>query len=505
MSRAIPGNLSQPRDPLFSPKTAARSIRCIVADRRFLFAATALFYAVFFVFMTKNGLKSYFSQDDLLNIYYCWSRSLSHLLLGGTVIAGNAYRPAGELLYDALFALFGFHPAAFNVVRLILCCVDAGLLYLFARRISNSVEVGVLALLIGGFHPGTHPLYFDTGMIFDVLAFLFFYAALAVYVRSRSGGAFPSRAKSVLVLALYLLALDSKEIAVTFPIALFLFELTRGEEGVAASFRSGRGFLRKFRITAIATLMTAVFIVARSSGPEALVKIGAYHPKISAAAYVGSYARYMAELTFLDERAIQPLVPWILGGCIALSVPLRNRTMLWASLFNVLSILPLAFIPPRAGFAFAVPLAGWTVYCAALVAWLRARIVSRKPRLEWLSQAVVFCLIAFFLLRPEAAYMRDNVRPFVHDDQNFVRRTIESLHTVLPAKLVNKRVLALRDPFRNGYGLIFAIQLSYNDPSVTVDTFKLLELRREPISRVGYDYVIDWTGERFVGVQNPGP
>ncbi len=451
--------------------------------------------------MTRNGLRSWFSQDDLLNLYYCWSRPLSHLLLGGTVILGNAYRPAGEFLYYVLYALFGFHPAAFNVVRLALCCVNAGVLYLFGSRISRSVEVGVLALVIGGFHPAIHPLYFDTGMIFDVLAFLFFYLALAVYIRGRSGGMFPTAAKSVFVLVLYLLALDSKEIAVSFPIAVFLFEMTCDGAEAAASFRSVRSFWRKFRVAAIAALMTAVFIAARSSGPEALVRVGAYHPRISVAAYLGSYAHYMAELTFLDAGRILPFVPWILGGCIGLSVVLRDRTMLWASLFNVFSILPLAFIPGRAGFAFAVPLAGWTLYCAALIAGLRGRIVSGKPGPERISQAVVFVAVALSLLRPEAAYMRDNVRPFVHEDQNFVRRAIESLDAVLPAKLTNKRVLALRDPFRNGYGIIFAVQLSYNDPTVTVDTVKLLELQHEPVLPATYNYVIDWTGEGFVPVK----
>jgi hypothetical protein len=308
---------------------------------------------------------------------------------------------------------------------------------------------------------------------------------------TRQNNRFPATGRTIAVLLLYVLALDSKEIAVTFPAALLLYELTAGRSTPSESLWN------RWRTVLLSGLITIFFLLQKTSGPEALDKLPAYHPVPSIAAYFDAYAHYIADFTFLAPQSVLPHLPWILGGCIGLAVLTKNRILLWAALFNVVAILPIAFIPPRDGFAFEVPLAGWAIYLAILISWLRERVISARRPLRIPSQVAVFASLAMFVLRPEAAFMRNTLGPIIQDDQNLVRDSWSSLQPVLPANLANKRVLALHEPFRNPYGMLFLIQLGYHDSSIRVDTIRLLERQHLAISPASYDYVIDYAGGKF--------
>ena len=456
----------------------------------FLSALFFLCYAVFFVRMTRGGMESWFSQDDLLNLSYCWPRSLRELF-GGILLANNYSRPVGELFYRALYSTFGFNPAPFNMARLAFCCLNLVVLYTWARRISGSREAGAIALLLGGFHPAAASLYFDTGMIFDVLAFFFYYSAFSVYLGGRRNGRFPGAVRTLCVVLLYVLALGSKEIAVTFPIALLLFELTIGSAASPAPTWSVRTWWQRFVTVAITGLITFVLVVRRTSGSEALSNNPAYHPVFSLSAYLRTYAHYLSDFGFVSPDVVVPLVPWILAGCVGVAVLARNRALLWASLFNIFAILPIAFIPPRDGFAFAVPLAGWVIYLSVLASVLIEAISLRSPLLRLPSRIAAVGAISLLILRPEAAFMRNTLLPIIHGDQDLVREAHKSLRAVLPAKLTGKRILSLHDPFRNPYGMLFILRLSYRDDSVTVDTARLPEQQDPRGAEASYDYVLD--------------
>src|SRR5271165_4319447 len=90
------------------------------AWRRIGLLVFALCYGVFFFRMTRTGFRSWFSEDDLLNTYYCWSRPTLDLLRANVLFVNSYYRPAAELVYCGIYAVFGFNPAPFNVFRFVL-------------------------------------------------------------------------------------------------------------------------------------------------------------------------------------------------------------------------------------------------------------------------------------------------------------------------------------------------------------------------------------------------
>jgi hypothetical protein len=437
-------------------------------------AIFALCYGVWFFRMTRYGLHSWFSEDDLLNIYYCWSKPFSDLLRGNIVFFNHYNRPMGELLLYVLYSAFGFNPGPFNIVRMILCFASLVVLYRFAERLTGSREMAVLSVMLIGVHPVLNSIYFDSGMYFDLLAFLFYYASMTLYIEGR---------RTVWAAVLFLCALNSKEIAVSLPVALLL--------------------LRRYRPAMITGLLTLIYIVGKNTGARPLSANAAYHPQFSPGLYLDNYAHYLAQLTFLTDAAVRPFVAFILIGCVILALLMRNRVMIGISLFNLVSILPIAFIPPRNGFAFFISAAGWAIYLSIMLAEGRQFVICRNRNLRLPAQAALAAALVFLVLRPEYRIMNRDYYPLIHSDQYRNRDAWTSLHAALPPRLTGKRILGLHDPFDLGYALYFMIQLGYADPTIQVDTVRLLNEHKQPVLARQYDYVIDYSGRAFFVV--PGP
>src|SRR6266852_1905138 len=83
-----------------------------------------------------DGVRAYFTPDDMMNLYGAWSASAMELLQG--------HRPFGGLVYRALFAVFGLSPLPFRVVCFSLLLATLALLYALCWRLTRSREVGTL-------------------------------------------------------------------------------------------------------------------------------------------------------------------------------------------------------------------------------------------------------------------------------------------------------------------------------------------------------------------------
>src|SRR5205085_568762 len=144
-----------------------------------------------------------------------------------------------------------------HAIHLFILLANIFLTYAVARRLSDSREVGALAALLGCYHSSFAPLYFDTGYIYDVLCYFFYFAALLIYLRTRQSGrefwGWPLAATAVL----YICALNSKEMAVTLPLVIVIYELLYRK----APRRAARGVL-------LMAAITLVFIVGRTTGAD---------------------------------------------------------------------------------------------------------------------------------------------------------------------------------------------------------------------------------------------
>ena len=173
--------------------------------RRAGLAGFAVLFAAYFFTMTRPWSTEWFTEDDFLNIYYArWTQSWAGLVAGNVFFFGHVIRPLPALFNRLLYTVFGFDPAPFNVVRIALCALDVILMYAFASRLSRSREVGVLCVLLAGFHPALYSLYFESGMIYDVGVFLFYYSGLLLYLHWRREGQFLGAWRTAAILLAYI-------------------------------------------------------------------------------------------------------------------------------------------------------------------------------------------------------------------------------------------------------------------------------------------------------------
>ena len=137
------------------------------------------------------------------------------------------YRPGGALYYLPLYHFFGLNPFPYRIVQISILALSIPIVYSLARLLASSRSVAFLAILAFCYHPYVANLVFVGAFIYDVLCGLFYLAALTYYVHIREKGAYLRPLQLVLFLVLYICALDSKEMAVSLPVIILIYELLK--------------------------------------------------------------------------------------------------------------------------------------------------------------------------------------------------------------------------------------------------------------------------------------
>src|SRR5260370_1606678 len=131
-----------------------------------------------------------------------------------------------------MFDIAGFNPVPFHISNLFTLAANIWLTYCVTRRLTGSREAGALAVLLISYHGSFIPLYFDTGYIYDVVCYFFYFATLSFYLRVRSRPRPPSWRELVILSALYICALNAKEMALTMPGMLIAYEWLYQRESI---------------------------------------------------------------------------------------------------------------------------------------------------------------------------------------------------------------------------------------------------------------------------------
>ncbi len=476
-----------------------------------LAAVAGIAYCVYFVTYTSGGLRSWFSSDDLMNLHYYWSRPLARLVESNIAFFTDYYRPMGGVYYRAIYAIWGFDPLPFHVAAFVLLSVNLALLYAVTVRLTASRICGFLALILSGTHASFVLLYFDTGMIYDVLAYSFYWAAFLSYVRIRHSNRIPRGWQIGLILAVAVSAMNAKEIAVTFPLAILLYELiwfppqALKMREISRWIISGPG-----RSALIGGLLVAVYIVGKILGKESLVLQPLYRPQISALMYLETYGRYLSQWLYISPGISPLMVLCILILASGLAVISRRKHLMWAALFNLVSVLPIAFIPARNGFAFYLPAVGWTVYMSGLLllgADCVARVLLRslahlkqiRPETLHAGVRLSVLLTTAAVVLPIHVAMLQYPLASIHHVQDRNQRYWVQLRQVLPNPARGARVLIRDDPFpADTFDLYFLIRLMYADPTLTVDRVRQTHSKGRNFRLADYDYVLNFVDGRFV-------
>lgn len=305
--------------------------------------------AIYFVGRTRLGLLTQFTHDDLMNCWRGVSRPLPKLLADCLFFfrPSGVFRPLGCLLYRAAFAVSGFNLFPLRVLLMILMGLTVVLVYCFARRLSNSREVAILTALLASYHRNFWAFYFNTGQLYDILCCFFYFAALVYYLRVRQEGRFLRWHEVLIFCALYAAALGSKELAVSLPVMIAVWELVFHPPSWRPSelARWARAGLLPALLTG---LMTAAYIRGRVITPKGLgVAVSAYRPNYSWGAAFQTISSYINELFYATGYFDAKKTVALLLLLVAVAGLARSRSLLLCWVLLVAGILPMAFIPAR--------------------------------------------------------------------------------------------------------------------------------------------------------------
>ena len=187
---------------------------------------TTAFIATYFLWLTRDALHSYFSPDACMTMYWSWANSAGVLLKANLFFFREQpfFRPMTTPWYRVMFDLAGFNPLPFHIASLMILSANIWFTYCVSRRLTGSRETGALAALLVSYHGRLMPLYFDTGHSYDVTCYFFYFSTFLFYLRVRSRQR-PLRWQELVVLsAPYTCAFNCKELAVTLPVMLTVYE-----------------------------------------------------------------------------------------------------------------------------------------------------------------------------------------------------------------------------------------------------------------------------------------
>jgi Tfp pilus assembly protein PilF len=152
--------------------------------------------------------------------------------------ASHYYRPLITLTFFLDMQVWGLHPLGFHLTNILAHAAVTWAVLALARRTLDGEPAAVICALVFALHPiHVESVSFVSGRT-DVIATLFFLLALLAYDRGRDRG---ERGPSAWSLAAFLLALLAKEVAITLPVVLMVWDrLVRGDlRDRGAAWRAG--------------------------------------------------------------------------------------------------------------------------------------------------------------------------------------------------------------------------------------------------------------------------
>lgn len=323
---------------------------------------------LYFLHFALPSLAGGFNEDEMMNIYVYWFSGAFKSLWANICFWTGSGRPAGALYYLPLYHFFSLNPQPYRIVQISILTASIPMLYYLARLLASSRSVAFLAVLALSYHAQLAYLVFIGSFIYDVLCGFFYFAALTYYIHIREKGRSLRPPQLVAFLALYICALNSKEMAVTLPVIVLIYEALR-----CPRLRDWNQFIRSnWRSAApslIAGLLTLPYIYSKTQGSNAVARVTGYRPSYSWHTFTTSNARFISELFYLvpNHMMTQGML-LVLWAAIFLYAFLRRDRMLQLMAFwVVITPLPLAFIPLRGGACLYILLFGWAMIFAKFV------------------------------------------------------------------------------------------------------------------------------------------
>ena len=472
--------------------------------------AVGILLTAYFAWFARTAFWANFAPDDLMNIHYCWRLPAWERVLGPFMLWRPLYRPMAAWFLLPVLSGFGLNPAAFRAEMLAVLLAGAFLIYGLSLRLGCGERAALLTALVACYHAGLNNLYYNVAFIYDALCGFFFVAALFYYVRIRERGGIPNWRQTAVFLSLFLAALDSKEMAVTLPAVLLLYEWVYHPPGLLWRPRELARWLRGPGRCALAGAgLDLAFVWGRVEGSGGLAHQPGYHLELSMARawdfQLRSFADLLEKWQYFGRWGIVAL--WMAMFAIAW---LRKRPVLrFACLFLLVAPLPIEFLSGRAEGCLYLPMLALALFvtvvfvdaadaAAHVVAWaLPAAPDFRRLSRAWISGVLVAAGAMCW------AYHNDDLKrryvdPITADFAPATGSAIRQLRAFHLDPRPQSTIAFLNDPFGTWH-MLFIAELEFRDRPLNVELNRQTPLSAEEIARA--DIVFDYREGRLVRVR----
>jgi hypothetical protein len=456
--------------------------------RSFAFAA---FLLVYFLYFTWDGLRVHFAVDDIGNMAHYYRGGPVSLILSQFTLWRGDYRPMGGLFYVPILTLAGLDPVPYQAALLLILLANVYLIYRLARLLGCSELAAGLAALIGCYHAGLHNLYYNAAFVYDALCCFFYLGAFVYYLRIRQSGRALGARQIVLFLALLLCSLNSKEMAVTLPLMLLVYEWIYHRPSALLPWLRGPG-----RIVVLAAALTALDIYGKLVGPDALVNAEAYRP-VFVLRRVRDFQRMsLGDLLFgWGSGWGGILLLWALLAYLAWRRDRPALGFLWW--FMVLTPLPIEFLIGKSQACLYVPMVGWAIFGAVILADLigvLATVLEGEPFGRRLGRrgliAVLLTLAVFFWARLNQQHKQVYAKPVMESLGHESWDVIQQFRAVNPRVRPGSKVAFLDDPFHS-WDMLFVAELWFRDRTLDIHVQRHGPLTHEELARKDYIFTFD--------------
>jgi len=310
---------------------------------------------------------SYFWLDDF-NVLYWIQRldnSFGQMVWDCLNPFANAFRPLGMLVYWILWHMFGLNPLPYHLVAWAIHAANVVLLFVLLLRVVGSRYGAAVGALLFGFRANFADIYWSFGTIFELLALLLMLLAMLAYSSEMK---FPWKLAAASLL--YLLAVKSKEMAITLPAGLLLYDTCFSREPWTKKTAALYAMLGLFGLAFGYSKLTTMGSASRTAP---------YYMDISVLTLGRGYGWYFDHLYGMKIR----WGAWIISAVLLLAVFLyrRERRGLFFLGYVFITLLPVIFlVNHRYEFYWYIPFFGIAGLAAVLTAAIEKVLQARIPQ-----------------------------------------------------------------------------------------------------------------------------
>lgn len=334
----------------------------------------------------------------------------------------TSYRPIVTMSYFIDYSIWKLNPFGYHLTNILLHIYNLLLVFTFVTLVTRNNKIGLLSALFFAIHPVNAEAVSVISLREDLFTFAFFLSSLVIYIKSES---YESGKKIFLYLSslvLFFLALLSKEMAITLPFVLMLYDyffvFNQDSKKLLTRFRSR--YFGYFLVTSIYIYIN-FFLMKNSGVPTLKYPGGTFFTNILTIFRV--FAGYITWLllpmyihpTLPDDyrlisfRLLEPqliLAIILLAAIFSIALRLRkdNHIISFSIFWFFITLIPVANVIPLVNYMASrylyLPITGFCLLISVLLL-ASATMISKKTSpssdlAQRIQKSVLMLLVAYY-------------------------------------------------------------------------------------------------------------